>query len=132
MPQIQTISRIVLVGHCGIDRAMLGHTLRKLSGGIPVTNANDLRALEQAATSDSLLLVNRVLEHGLGTSSGLDLIRDLAGREHPPQMMLVSNYEDAQQQAVEAGALPGFGKADPRKVIEQCLQQVLAAADVNK
>ena len=26
-------------------------------------------------------------------------------------IMLVSNYEDAQQRAVEKGALPGFGKA---------------------
>ena len=26
-------------------------------------------------------------------------------------MMLVSNYEDAQNEAVAAGALPGFGKA---------------------
>ncbi len=26
--------------------------------------------------------------------------------------MLVSNYADAQKEAVEAGALPGFGKAD--------------------
>ena len=28
--------------------------------------------------------------------------------------MLVSNYEDAQASAVEAGALPGFGKSELR------------------
>jgi hypothetical protein len=43
----------------------------------------------------------------------VDFIRQLTQRQ--PQVMvpvmLVSNYEDAQREAVAAGAQPGFGKA---------------------
>jgi CheY-like chemotaxis protein len=58
-----------------------------------------------------LVLVNRVLD--ADGFAGLDLIKlikaDEALRRVP--VMLVSNYEDSQQQAVAKGALPGFGKA---------------------
>ena len=58
-----------------------------------------------------LVLVNRVLD--ADGSAGLDVVEQIKTdtnlRELP--VMLVSNYEDAQRQAVEKGALPGFGKA---------------------
>ncbi len=59
-----------------------------------------------------LVLVNRVLN--ADGSSGLELIRSLkqdANFSEVP-VMLVSNFEDAQQAAESLGALPGFGKAD--------------------
>ena len=41
-----------------------------------------------------------------------ELIR-LLKKNHPElKVMLVSNYEDAQEAAVSAGALPGFGKRE--------------------
>ena len=59
-----------------------------------------------------LVLVNRVLD--LDESSGLDLIRTLMGDGDlgDVPVMLVSNYPDAQDAAVELGASRGFGKAD--------------------
>jgi CheY-like chemotaxis protein len=59
------------------------------------------------------VLINRVLD--FDGSSGLDLIRTL--KEAPDQPMaavpviLVSNYPEAQQAALELGAVSGFGKA---------------------
>jgi CheY-like chemotaxis protein len=61
--------------------------------------------------SFALVLVNRVLD--ADGSSGLDLIRQIKADEQLRAMpvMLVSNHDDAQAEAVEAGAAPGFGKA---------------------
>ena len=59
-----------------------------------------------------LLLFNRVLEFGFSADLGVDLIKRFRA-EHPDlKMMLISNYADAQKAAVEAGALPGFGKRE--------------------
>ena len=60
------------------------------------------------------MLVNRVLD--LDGSSGLELIQRL--KEDPEEslkatpVMLVSDYPEAQQMAVELGAEPGFGKSE--------------------
>lgn len=86
--------------------------MRTLLGDIAVVSPATEKELEAHLTPRSLLLVNRVLEPGFAEdSSGIALIRKLAALPNPPRMILVSNYEDAQAQAVEAGALPGFGKA---------------------
>ena len=76
-----------------------------------------------------LVLVNRVLD-GDG-SSGLDVVDRIKGdaalRAVP--VMLVSNYPDSQRQAVEKGALPGFGKGalgQPQTV--EALKAVLGPA----
>lgn len=104
------IHRILLVGHCGFDasnlRAAIGAAV-----DVPVSEA--LHADDAtAAGPDTLLLINRQLGYGFGVQDGVELIRRLAQNPQPPAMMLVSNYADAQQAAVEAGALPGFGKAE--------------------
>ena len=62
----------------------------------------------------------------------VDLIRrvkaDAALRDVP--VMLVSNYADAQAAAVQAGALPGFGKADlGRAEMFERVRPFLATAD---
>lgn len=123
--------RVVLVGHCGFDAAMLRRAVGSMLDGaaksIDVTAADDERELAKLADGASLLLINRVLEGGFKTDSGVDLIAQLAGQADGdggegrdrgerdgsrPRMMLISNYADAQQAAIAAGAHPGFGKAD--------------------
>ena len=58
-----------------------------------------------------LVLVNRILD--ANAEEGLELIRQLREDEQTRdvEVMLVSNYEDAQEAAVAMGARPGFGKA---------------------
>jgi hypothetical protein len=112
---MQPIRRIVLVGHCGYDGSMLRAAAVKLAPGVEVTAADSAAALACVADRHSLLLVNRVLDGGFATSNGIALIRELAGRGDPPRMMLISNYADAQAAAEQAGARPGFGKADVGK-----------------
>jgi CheY-like chemotaxis protein len=118
--------QIVLVGHCGPDSYLLRYAVSKAVGGVPLHAADDSASLEPYATPDSLLLVNRVLGGSFANDNGIDLIRELAARPAPPRMMLISNYAEAQAQAVAAGALPGFGKAqthEPR--VAQSLRAAL-------
>ena len=61
--------------------------------------------------SFDLVLVNRIFDSD--GSSGLEFIRRVKSDPTLSQVpiMLVSNYEESQAQAVAAGAVPGFGKA---------------------
>lgn len=117
--------RVLSVGQCQADHGNLSHTLRKLFSAevVPVASAAEAERLVGKQTYD-LVLVNRVLDAD-GTS-GLDLIQRLK-QASPAPVMLVSNFEDAQSDAVAAGALPGFGKAAlGQPALLDCLRAVLA------
>ncbi len=104
---------IALVGHCGPDSSFLKMAVRAAAPGSTVVMADDDAELAKVAAGEpDLLLFNRVMEVGFATESGVELIRALKSERPALKVMLVSNYPDAQQAAVEAGALPGFGKND--------------------
>ncbi len=108
-------TRVLSVGQCAFDQGSITRTLE---------HAFDVRVQGAVARDDALealrsepfdlVLVNRILDRD--GSSGLDLIRaikadpELAG----VPVMLVSNYGDAQADAVAIGALRGFGKVELR------------------
>ncbi|MEM9021939.1 MAG: hypothetical protein AAGC44_15395 [Planctomycetota bacterium] len=102
---------ILLVGHCGFDSGSLKSLAQSAVPGSTVARINDDASLQQRLAEADLLLVNRVLDGRFACGSGVELIRGLAERPAAPPMMLVSNYEEAQAQAVEAGARAGFGKS---------------------
>lgn len=110
--------RVLDVGQCRPDHAAIRSMLVSACDAI-VDEAPTIDAAIEAArrTPYDLVLVNRLLDRD--GSQGLDLIERLKDDEqlkHVP-VMLVSNLPDAQAAAVEAGALPGFGKSalrDPR------------------
>ena len=107
-----TGKRVLSVGQCGADHGGLTRALRQAFGAEVVAAHSAAEALAQLQHGDyALVLVNRVLDAD-GTP-GVDLVRavkeDEALRRVP--VMLVSNYPDAQDEAVAAGAEPGFGKA---------------------
>lgn len=110
--------RVLSVGQCGLDQPQIARFLAQQFRA-EVHGAGDaveaLEALRRSAFH--LVLVNRVLDRD--GSSGLELIRRIRAQA-PVPVMLVSNYPDAQQEAVAEGALPGFGKAELRtpKAIE--------------
>lgn len=103
--------RVLSVGQCAMDNGSITRVLREKFGAtvVPVPTAED--ALNAAREGGyALVLVNRVFD--ADGASGLELIRRLKSEPQTSGMpvMLVSNYEDAQQQAVNAGAERGFGK----------------------
>lgn len=102
--------RVLDVGNCDPDhgsiRAMLtSHYDVEVDRVMFVPEA--LAAIER--TRYGLVLVNRLVF--ADESDGMELVRALCGRAGSPPIMLLSNYPDAQARAVDAGALPGFGKA---------------------
>jgi two-component system, chemotaxis family, chemotaxis protein CheY len=108
-----TAKRVLSVGQCGADHYGISLTFRQ-AFGVEVeaasTQTEALRLMRQAPFD--LVLVNRIFDRD--GDSGVDMIR-LAKADEALQttpVLLVSNYADAQQEAVEAGGEPGFGKAD--------------------
>jgi CheY-like chemotaxis protein len=116
--------RVLSVGQCAADHGALTARLRQLFEAevIPADSEQEaLGRLEQEAFA--LVLVNRVFD--ANGASGIDFLKRVKEKSEVP-VMLVSNYEDAQRDAVAAGALPGFGKAALRQFsTEQCLRPVL-------
>ena len=108
-----TGKRVLSVGQCGADHGGITRTLRQAFGAEVVAAHSAADVLQQVQYGAyALVLVNRVLD--ADGSAGVDVVRaikaDEALRRVP--VMLVSNYADAQEEAVSAGAEPGFGKAE--------------------
>jgi CheY-like chemotaxis protein len=107
-----TARRVLSVGQCAADHGSISWTLQRAFDAEVVPAASTDEALLKLRQGPyDLVLVNRVFDRD--GSPGLDLIAALKADEAVRQVpvMLVSNYEDAQAQAVQAGAVPGFGKS---------------------
>jgi response regulator RpfG family c-di-GMP phosphodiesterase len=103
--------RTLSVGQCSADHGSITYTLREnFRAQVVEADTIDEALRLLAAEPFDLVLVNRVFD--VDGSPGIDLVRQIkAGPHGQVPVMLVSNYEDAQNEAVEAGAVPGFGKA---------------------
>lgn len=120
------IQRIALIGHCGFDSGSLARFAEDVAPNAEVLRVNDQERLNEIADANTLLLVNRVLDGCFDVGgSGIALIESIARQDDASPTMLVSNYEDAQQQAEAAGALPGFGKS---QIADQAVRDRVADA----
>ncbi len=122
---MSSLRTIVLVGHCGPDMFMLKTAVGRALPEATIVFVNDTVALSEYRTPDSLLLVNRELDGGFDSRSGIELIQQVIQQDNPPAVMLISNHEDAQQEALAAGATPGFGKT---KLYDKSTTQLLREA----
>ena len=107
-----SVKRVLSVGQCFADHSSLLRTFRTHFGAevVGADSAPEALALLEREAFD-LVLVNRIFDADGGP--GLDFIRQLMQeplRGRVP-VMLVSNYDWAQEEAVQAGARPGFGKS---------------------
>ncbi len=124
-----TPDRVLDVGQCSPDHFTISNLL---------SDHFDVKVDRAATVGEALammhrqnyrlVLVNRLIDED--GSDGMELIRNAAADERLRKMpvMLVSNYDDAQKQAVEAGGLRGFGKSEigNRETIER-LAELLPA-----
>ncbi len=107
-----TKPKILDVGQCDLDHGNISHMLQT-SQSAEVDRAHNLSdAIKAIREHDyNLVLVNRIFDED--GQEGLALIRQVKdpafGKE--VTIMLVSNYIDAQDAAVEIGAVRGFGKS---------------------
>jgi len=129
------MKKVALVGHCGPDSSYLRLTVRKAHPEAEVLMVDDESELKRALEDGvELLLLNRELSYGFHDTLGVDLIKRIKDRKFEVKMMLVSNYAEAQAEAIAAGALPGFGKRElgsPRilTLIREALEDEAAAPD---
>jgi two-component system chemotaxis response regulator CheY len=102
--------RVLSIGQCGADHAAIATAIQRNFEAevVPAATANEaLTKLRSDAFA--LVLVNRVVD--ADGSSGIHLISRLKEEDlKSVPVMLVSNYEDSQREAIQAGAAPGFGK----------------------
>ena len=104
--------QIALVGHCGPDSFALQSSVMGFVPGSVILKINSKAELDDKIGELSLLLVNRVLDGGFDSESGIELIREL-GAGAPP-MMLISNFPESLEESVAAGAIMGYGKQKMR------------------
>jgi hypothetical protein len=90
---------------------MLKSTVERALPGVEIEIVNSTDELNDVLDRAGLLLVNRVLDGSFEDESGIDLIRRLRSRGRSEEMMLISNLDVAQRDAVSAGARLGFGKS---------------------
>jgi two-component system, chemotaxis family, chemotaxis protein CheY len=110
--EIMPMQRVLSIGQCGADHAAIARTIgRQFGAKIVSADTADEALAELRQGTFALVLVNRVLD--ADGSSGVDVVKRLKTEEglQDVPVMLVSNHEDSQCQAVQAGAAPGFGKA---------------------
>jgi CheY-like chemotaxis protein len=106
------MKRVLDVGQCAFDHASIRQLIEEHFEAQVVQAHGPADALEQLRGGTfHLVLVNRILDADGG--DGLEIIEHL---KDDPQLaaipvMLVTNYLEHQERAVEAGAEPGFGKA---------------------
>jgi len=100
---------ILSVGQCDLDHSNLVRLIHSLGGEVQRVDTAEETLKQVAQKPYALVLVNRVFDRDGG--DGQALIRTLKQQYPDLPVMLVSNYADAQANALAAGAEPGFGKA---------------------
>ena len=119
--------RILSVGQCAADNYSIGTFVRAHIADVEIEPVNTaVQALKSLiAKPYDLVLVNRLLDYD-GTP-GLDIVREMKADAELAKIpvMLVSNYADAQREAIDAGAVRGFGKANLDSAAIEQIQNAL-------
>lgn len=120
---------VLSVGQCRPDNAAITHFLKSNFDVEVITS--DLPTDTSTSISENavdLVLINRKLDADY--SDGMDILRSLKADDATAgiPVMLVSNFAEWQEKAVEAGALYGFGKSELTS--PETLQRVKSALEV--
>lgn len=106
--------RVLSVGQCGFDNGQISRYFAQTFGAVVVPIDSQDEAIQTLRDSGGfdLVLANRL--GALDRAPGLKLIQTIKADPDLAKIpvLLVSNYESAQEEAVAQGALPGFGKAE--------------------
>lgn len=104
--------KVLDVGQCDADNSRINSTLgQHFDVEIHRAHSHDEAVKLAMDTTFDLILINRLLD--ADGSPGMDVLSSLKTKPSTAEtpVMVVSNYDDAQKSAVEAGAVQGFGKA---------------------
>ena len=107
--------RVLDVGQCDADHASISRLILEGFDAEVVRAHSDVEVMG-ALSSDhfDLVLINRKMDRD--HSDGIDIIHQIKSDPTVKDVavMLVTNFADHQALAIEAGAIPGFGKAELR------------------
>ncbi len=108
------MSRKVLdVGQCNADNSRISDLLeRHFDVEIHRSHSHDEAIKSALDTPFDLILINRILD--ADGEPGMDVLASLKTKPSTAEMpvMIVSNYQETQDEAVARGAVPGFGKSE--------------------
>ncbi len=106
-------NRILSIGNCSYDHGNISAALQKnFAVEIHTADTAEEAAKALGEAHFDLILINRIFD--TNGDSGIDLITKLKPTTKAP-MMLISNMPEYQQEAIAAGAVPGFGKTQVGK-----------------
>ena len=111
---------VISVGQCGYDNSRIRSLIRSIDSTVEIKETDSHQETMEVLASlgeAALVLVNRVFE--MDGSSGMELISQLKSKESEfaaIPVMLVSNYEKSQAEAIANGAISGFGKSELQSV----------------
>ncbi len=104
------MKNVLVVGHCDLDNPQITSLLEK-NFSVKVMRVKLLKkVIEYLEKQDyDLVIINRI--GAFDQESALELIKKIKedGRFKVP-LMMVTNYKDQMDNAVEEGAVPGYGK----------------------
>ena len=123
---------VISVGQCGYDNSRIRSLIRSIDSTVEIKETDSHQETMEVLASlgeAALVLVNRVFD--MDGASGMEFISQLKSKESQfagIPVMLVSNYEKSQAEAIANGAIPGFGKSElqsveTRQKIESVLNQ---------
>ena len=105
--------KILDVGQCGPDHIRISRMLKdNFDVDVQMAETHNEAMLKLRNGDFDLILLNRIYDATGG--QGLDTLRALKSDDATSgiPVMLISNYEEAQQSAVAEGAVQGFGKSE--------------------
>lgn len=104
------MKKVLLIGHCNLDHPRIASLIEK-NFDAKVTRVEMLKDTIPLLEKDDYALgvINRI--GAFDQESGIELIKEVKkdGR-FDTALMLVTNYQDQMDLAVESGGVPGFGK----------------------
>ena len=118
------------IGNCDADHMFL-ESMFQSNFGATLLRAHRLDDAQDKIKGNTvdLILINRLLD--TDGSEGMDVLRKLKSDPESQNIpaMIITNYEEHQEAAMDEGAVRGFGKSalrseETRKVIDEVLNSV--------
>jgi DNA-binding response OmpR family regulator len=105
--------KVLDVGQCNLDHGNISNLLkREFDAEVQRAHSFDEATKMASDTPYDLILINRILDAD-GTA-GMAVLHELKNQPatNAFPVMIVSNFQDAQDEAVKSGAESGFGKSE--------------------
>jgi two-component system chemotaxis response regulator CheY len=125
-------SKIVMsIGQCMYDHVSIANLIQSLGLQIEKVDIPEeaIKLLKQNKNKYCLVLVNRKID--IDYSDGIELIKKIKNDHELKEIpiMLVSNYREAQEEAIKYGAIYGFGKSELLK--KETKEKIMNAIKIN-